>query len=309
MDIQRVAVSGSTGLIGSALCERLITAGHRLLPVVRVKQSEEETGPEKSILWDPAHGLLAPQQLNHIDCLIHLAGRSIASARWTAKEKQRIRDSRVRATRLLVEQICQLDTPPKTFISASAIGIYGDHAAEEVDETTPRGDDFLADVASDWEDACQPLVQFGVRVVHPRLGIVLSREGGALAKLLPLFRWMLGGPVGSGKQYWSWVALLDVVSAIEWMMRETSASGAYNVVAPQRTSNAEFTKTLARQLGVPAILPAPAWGMRLALGEMADALLLSSCRVVPRRLLDAGFQFQYPQLGPFLAAELEHRLI
>ncbi len=304
MDNLRIAVSGSSGLIGRALCERLVASGHAVSSVQRVSQSDSAATSGGAISWDPARGLLDPQQLSGTDCMIHLAGRSIASARWTPSEKERIRDSRVRATRLLVDQICQLDLPPKTFISASATGIYGEHGAEEVDEATPRGHDFLADVASDWEDACLPLVQRGVRVIHPRFGMVLSRDGGGLAKMLPLFRWMLGGRVGSGKQYWSWVALPDVVSAIAWMMVETSAEGAYNVVAPQPMTNAEFTKTLAQQLGVPAILPAPIWGLRLTLGEMADALLLTSCLVVPRRLLDAGFKFRYPQLGPFLATEL-----
>lgn len=304
MNNLRIAVSGSTGLIGGVLCERLVAAGHAVYPVQRMKHSERVSASTESILWDPAQGLLDPQQLSGIDCMIHLAGRSIAAGRWTPSEKQRIRDSRVRATERLVDQICQLDSPPKTFLSASATGIYGEHGVEEVDEATPRGHDFLADVASDWEDACLPLLPCGVRVVHPRFGMVLSRGGGALAKMLPLFRWMLGGRVGSGKQYWSWVALPDVVSAIEWMTVEPSAVGAYNVVAPQPTTNAEFTRRLAQQLGVPAILPAPAWGLRLALGEMADALLLTSCLVAPKRLLDAGFEFQYPQLQPFLAAEL-----
>ncbi|MEZ6077618.1 MAG: NAD-dependent epimerase/dehydratase family protein [Pirellulaceae bacterium] len=166
MDNLRIAVSGSSSLIGRALCERLVASGHAVSSVQRVSQSDCSDCWE-AISWDPARGLLAPQQLSGTDCMIHLAGRSIASARWTPSEKQRIRDSRVRATRLLVDQICQLDMPPKTFISASATGIYGEHGAEEVDEATPRGHDFLADVASDWEDACLPLVQRGVRVVHP----------------------------------------------------------------------------------------------------------------------------------------------
>jgi uncharacterized protein (TIGR01777 family) len=192
MDNLRIAVSGSSGLIGRALCERLVASGHAVTSVQRVSQSDSAATSGGAISWDPARGLLDPQQLSGTDCMIHLAGRSIASARWTPSEKQRIRDSRVRATRLLVDQICQLDLPPKTFISASATGIYGEHGAEEVDEATPRGHDFLADVASDWEDACLPLVQRGVRVIHPRFGMVLSRDGGGLAKMLPLFRWMLG---------------------------------------------------------------------------------------------------------------------
>lgn len=304
MENLRVAVSGSTGLIGAALCQRLKTAGHSVLPIERVSGKDQSSRAGGKILWEPDRGLLEPEQLNNVDCVFHLAGRSIASARWTASEKQLIRDSRVLATRRMVEQIGKLLAPPKLFISASATGIYGDHGDQPVDESTRPAHDFLADVASDWEDACLPLVPLGVRVVHPRFGIVLSRSGGALAKMLPLFRWMLGGRLGSGKQYWSWIALPDVVSALEWMLRDDAASGAYNVVAPQSISNLEFTRTLAAQLGVPALLPAPAWGLRLALGEMADSLLLSSCRVVPARLLESGFEFQYAQLQSFLAHEL-----
>ena len=304
MENLRVAVSGSSGLIGAALCQRLKSAGHSVLPIERVSGRAQSSSAGEAIPWEPARGLIDPEQLNKVDCVFHLAGRSIASARWTASERQLIRDSRVLATRRIVEQIGKLLTPPKIFISASAIGIYGDHGDQQVDESTQPAQDFLADVASDWEDACLPLVQLGVRVVHPRFGIVLSRSGGALAKMLPLFRWLLGGRLGSGRQYWSWIALPDVVAALEWMMRDNAATGAYNVVAPQPISNAEFTQILAAQLGVPALLPAPAWGLRLALGEMADSLLLTSCRVVPARLLESGFEFQYGQLQPFLTQEL-----
>ncbi len=306
----QVAISGSSGLVGSELCAHLHSAGHRVRPLQRVARGEQELQSSLSasdIAWDPAHGLMDPQQLNGVDCVVHLAGRSIASARWTPQEKSRIRDSRVQATRILANQIALLSHPPRVFVSASAIGIYGNQGDQLVDESTPAAHDFLADVASDWEQACAPLTAAGVRVVHPRLGIVIDRSSGALAKMLPLFRWMLGGPLGSGRQYWSWVALEDTVRAIEWMLHNPEAVGPYNVAAPNPLTNAQFTKTLARVLGRPAILPAPAWGLRLALGEMADALLLSSCRVLPLRLQQQGFAFDFPELEPLLRSELLNR--
>ena len=308
----QVVVSGSTGLIGRALCNRLREGGHVVRTLHRQSHghgASSSSGPaatplsSEQIQWDPVQGLLDPQQLNDVDCVFHLAGRSIASSRWTAAEKRRIRDSRVQATQVLVQQLCQLSSPPKTFVSASAIGIYGDRGDQLVDETTPAADGFLADVVSDWEAACQPLGDAGVRVVHPRFGMVLSRSGGALGQMVPIFRWRVAGPLGSGKQYVSWIALPDVISALEWLMHKSSAAGCYNVVAPKAVTNAEFTKTLADALGVSAIVPAPAWGLRLVLGEMADALLLCSCRVVPKRLTDAGFVLQHPQLAPFLTEE------
>lgn len=309
----QVIVSGSTGLVGQALCKQLRADGHAVRTLQRQTSGRSSPGSSvesratksqgESIGWDPPHGLLDPQQLNGVDCVFHLAGHNIAAGRWTAQQKRLIRDSRVQATRLLVEQICRLPSPPRTFVCASAMGIYGDCGDRPVDESTPPADSFLADVVSDWEAACQPLVDAGVRVVHPRFGMILSRSGGALSQMLPVFRWRLAGRLGSGKQYWSWIALADAVSAVQWMMHEPSAAGAYNVVAPAAVTNAEFTNILAKALGVSAMLPAPAWGLRLAMGEMADALLLCSCRLVPQRLTDAGFQFQYPQLAPFLAQE------
>ncbi len=310
----QVIVSGSTGLVGQALCRQLRADGHAVRTLRR--QTNGRSSPNASsesrgtrsegepIAWDPPRGLLDPQQLDGVDCVFHLAGHSIAAGRWTAQQKQLIRDSRVQATHQLVQQICQLPSPPRTFICASAMGIYGDCGDQLVDEATPAAKSFLAEVVSDWEAACQPLVDAGVRVVHPRFCMILSRSGGALGQMLPIFRWRLAGRLGSGEQYWSWIALPDVISALQWMMCEPSATGAYNVAAPAALTNAEFTNTLARTLGVSAILPAPAWGLRLAMGEMADALLLCSCRLVPQRLTDAGFEFQYPQLAPFLAQEL-----
>ncbi len=302
MTCQQVAISGASGLIGSALQQSLVTDGHDVRAIVRDPQSG--AGQPNQIRWSPLVGLSNPFQLDSLDCVVHLAGRSIAAARWSSKEKQRIRDSRVRATKLLTDQICNLPAPPRVFLCASAIGIYGDRGTLEIDESTPPSIDFLAEIASAWEEACTALNSVGVRVVHLRFGIVLSKSGGALAKVLPLFRMLLGGKLGSGNQYWSWIALQDCVAAIRWLMDQDSAVGAYNLVAPNAITNAEFTQKLASALHVPAVVPTPAWALRLALGEMADSLLLSSCRVLPRRLLASGFNFEFPELGSFLSAEL-----
>ncbi len=303
---QQVALSGSGGLIGSSLSRQLIATGRCVRPLIRqsLANSDEKADSAKGIRWDPEHGLHDPSELNGIGCFVHLAGHSIAGFRWTAAEKKRIRDSRVAATRRMVEQICQLESPPASVISASAVGIYGDCGQQIVDEQCPAANEFLADVASDWEDACQPLRSMGIRVAHPRFGIVLSSQGGALGKALPIFRWYLGGRLGSGQQYWSWISLQDCVRALVWLIETETACGAYNVVSPEPVTNGEFTRTLARALHVPAMLPAPAWALRMVAGEMADALLLCSCRAVPSRLVGEGFTFEQPQLPAYLRSEL-----
>jgi uncharacterized protein (TIGR01777 family) len=249
--------------------------------------------------WDPRAGLSTPSALNGVDAIVHLAGRSIASGRWTPQEKSRIRESRVAATATLVDQILRLDSPPRTFISASAIGIYGDCGERYVDEQSPPACDFLADIAKDWEAACDPLREVGIRVVHPRFGIVLDEQGGALAKMLPIFRMGFGGKLGQGGQYWSWIALRDCVAALRFALQNESVQGVYNFVAPTPVTNRHFTTALGKALGRPVILPVPSFALRLALGEMADALLLSSCRVLPKRLTEAGFAFQYSILEQF----------
>lgn len=306
----QIAISGSTGLIGSALCDRLQAQDHRLLRLVR-PQSDTVTreaygnNNDVSVEWDPQHGLADPMQLNGIDAVFHLAGRSIAARRWTAKEKQRIRDSRVPATRKLSEQLAQLPNPPKKFISVSAIGFYGDCGDRVVDETTASGDDFLAEVARQWEAAAEPMEESGVSVIHPRLGLVLAASGGALEKMLPIFRWYLGGRLGSGQQYWSWIALEDCISALIWLLDQPQPNAIYNFVTPHPVTNAEFTRTLAAQLGRPVSLPVPAFALRLAMGEMADSLLLSSCRVAPKFLVEDGFEFTLARLDDALSAELQ----
>lgn len=314
----KIAISGSSGLVGTALARSLRAGGHQTFRLVRGAgkissaqavgnpggQADEHTGVSDEILWDPKAGLVAPHQMEGIDAVVHLAGRSIASARWMDDEKRLIRDSRVAATTKLAEQLSQLDKPPPIVVSASAIGIYGDTADTIVSENSPVGSGFLASVAKDWETATYALGHRGIRVARARFGIVLSSEGGALAKVTPLFRWMLGGRLGSGKQFWSWVALEDCVRAITWMLENDAAAGAYNIVAPAPVTNAEFTRELAAVLNRPVGPPVPKFALRLAMGEMADALLLCSCRATPDRLQAEGFQFKYADLQSCLRAEL-----
>jgi uncharacterized protein len=299
---RRVAISGSHGMIGSALRSSL-EPQNKVLSFVRPRSNSAASDSE-NIEWIPEQGLRDPTVLESVDAILHLAGRSIATSRWSQSEKQRLRDSRVLATQQLVAQICKLDNPPHTFIGASAIGIYGDAGAQPVDEGSPSGDDFLATLARDWEQACEPLRERGIRVCSARLGIVLNKNQGALAKLLPLFRCWLGGRIGDGSQVMSWIALEDCVAAIHWLLDFSAAEGPYNLVAPKAVTNKEFTAAVAEALDTPAILPVPKLALRLGLGEMADALLLSSCHAVPQRLLSSGFQFKWPEILPFLKAEL-----
>jgi uncharacterized protein len=294
----RVAITGASGLVGAALAEHLRQAGHSVIRLVRDAGAAQH---RDACWWEPQHGIRQPEKLYDADGFVHLAGRGIADARWTAREKQLLRESRVDATRLLCDQLASLPRVPKVFISASAIGYYGDCGAAEVDESAPPASDFLGEMARDWEAATLPLEVVETRVAHARLAVVLTPHGGALAKMLPIFRWGLGGPLGSGQQYWSWITLDDVVRGLEWLLTRSSCRGAYNFSAPEPVTNAEFTRALARTVHRPAWLPAPRFGLRLAMGEMADAALLSSCRAVPARLLSSGFEFHHPQLDSALA--------
>lgn len=294
---RRVAVSGASGFVGSRLVPALQARGYEVLRLVR----KSEPLQANELLWNPETGLAQPGQLNGLEAVIHLAGRSIASARWSQAEKNRIYDSRVRATKQLVKQLLNLERCPPVFIGASAVGIYGECGEEVVDEMRPAGNDFLAEVARDWEAATRPLVDAGIRVAHARLGIVLDVREGALAKMLPLFRWGLGGRLGSGRQYWSWISIDDVVEGLCWLLENSHASGAYNFVSPQPVTNATFTAQVANAIGRPAVCPAPKFALRLALGEMADALLLTSCRAVPKKLEAEGFAIKHPDLTDYLA--------
>ena len=292
----KILVSGSHGLVGSALVKSLVDDGHEVVPLVR----RERTFGALEIEWHPNHERLDAQQLEAFDAVFHLAGESIASGRWTDEKKRAIRDSRVKGTTLLSETLARLSQPPSVFVCASAIGYYGNRGDEELTETSKPGHDFLASVCIEWEAATRPAADKGIRTVNTRFGIILDRDGGALAKMLTPFRMGIGGRIGDGKQWMSWITLEDVVAALKFMLLDTAARGPVNFVTPKPVTNAEFTQTLGRVLSRPTIFPVPAFGARLAFGEMADALLLSSQRVQPAVLEDKGFPFYWPTLEPAL---------
>jgi uncharacterized protein (TIGR01777 family) len=291
-----VAVTGSTGLIGSALVSALEADGHLVRRVVRRPAHPED----HDIRWDPAAGTIDAVELSSVDAIVHLAGANVAGRRWTAAYKAQIRDSRVLGTRLLCKTIAGMLTKPAVFVSASAVGYYGDRGEEELDETSPPGSGFLADVCQQWESETAAARDAGVRVVNLRFGVVLSRDGGALAQMLIPFRMGVGGVLGSGRQYISWIALDDAVRAIEFVLQAAALTGPVNAVAPNPVTNRQFTEALGRVVGRPTILPMPAFAARMAFGEMADEMLLSSARALPRALENVGFAFQHPQLEPAL---------
>ena len=293
-----ILISGASGLIGSAMKTALHARGDRVLSLTRrAARSDSE------ITWDPAANVLDPSRLVDIDGVIHLAGENIAAGRWTAAQKARIRDSRVQGTALLAQTLAQLPAPPSAFISASAIGYYGNRGDELLTEDSPPGEGFLPEVSVTWERAARPVAEAGIRTVHPRIGIVLSRNGGALAKMRLPFKLGLGGTIGSGDQYMSWIALDDLVALFLFALDDESIGGAVNAVSPTPVTNREFTKTLARVLSRPAIFPVPAFAAKLALGEMADALLLASTRVISTRLENTSFSFAHSDLESALRRE------
>jgi uncharacterized protein len=285
-----VLVSGSTGLIGSALVSALQEGGHRVRRLTRSGGSSEDV-----VRWDPSAGEIDASRIEGVDAVVHLAGENIVG-RWTDAKKARIRDSRVRGTRLLAETLARLPTPPGVMVSASATGYYGDRGNELLSEESAPGDSFLAGVGQEWEAAADPAREAGVRVVHPRFGIVLSTEGGALGTTLPIFKLGAGGKIGSGRQYWSWIAIDDVVGAILHVLREDSLEGPVNVTVPDPPTNAEYTRVLGRVLGRPTVFPLPAPVARIMLGQLADELLLASQRIEPARLKETGYSYRYPEL-------------
>jgi hypothetical protein len=258
--------------------------------------------------WDPAAGTIDRARLDGAEAVIHLAGENIGAQRWTSERKARIRDSRVRGTTLLATTLAGLDRRPRVLLSVSAIGIYGDRGDELLDESSPLGTDFLAEVGEAWEASAAPAREAGVRVVHPRLGIVLSADGGALERMLLPANLGLGGQLGGGRQWWSWVHLDDVVGAMLHLLDAPQESGPVNVVAPKPVRNAEFMQRLREELHRPAPLPTPAFALRLLLGEMADALLLSSQRVSAAKLVESGYRFRYSELGAALVDVVGHRI-
>jgi uncharacterized protein (TIGR01777 family) len=288
-----VLVSGARGLVGSALVPFLTTGGHQVMRLTR----SAPRPLERAVAWDPAKGALEGAALEGFDAVVHLAGESIASGRWTAAKKARIRDSRVEGTRLLATALSRLSRPPGVLVCASAIGYYGDRGEEVLTEESGSGGGFLAEVCREWEAAADPARDKGIRVVHLRFGVIFSPAGGALAAMLVPFRLGAGGRVGSGRQYLSWIALDDAVGVIHHSLVTADLSGPVNAVAPSPVTNREFTKTLGRVLGWPTLFPVPALGARLAFGEMANELLLASTLVQPARLLASGYPFRYPELG------------
>ena len=293
----KIVVSGASGLVGSALVPSLVAAGHQVTALVRRESQQTPPAGVSEVQWNPAAGELDAARLVGHDAAVHLSGESIAGGRWTNEKKRRIRDSRVQSTRLLAETLARLETRPHTLVCASAVGYYGDRGAEVLTEESTAGGNFLAEVCREWEAAAEPARAAGIRVVHLRFGVVLSAEGGALAQMLTPFKLGIGGPLGSGEQYMSWLTRDDAVGMIEHALTDETLSGPVNAVAPQPVTNSEFARTMGRVLSRPAILPMPAFALRLTLGrEMADALLLSSARVEPARLKAAGYQFKHPQL-------------
>jgi uncharacterized protein (TIGR01777 family) len=290
----RVAITGSTGLVGSAVVPALAESGYE---VVRLLRRPPAPG-EMAIRWDPEKGAIDPGGLEGLDAVIHLAGENVGAGRWTPGRKVAIRDSRVNGTRLLCEALAGLARPPKTLVCASAVGYYGDRGEETLTEGSLPGTGYLAEVCREWEAASDPAARKGIRVVSLRIGMVLSPKGGALARMLPLFRAGLGGVIGDGRQYVAWVALDDLPRILLHALRCGDLFGPVNAVAPRPVTNREFTEALGKALSRPTLLPVPSFALRLAVGrEMADALLLASARVVPRRLEETGYPFRFPELG------------
>lgn len=293
----KILISGSTGLIGSALCAALTDGGHEIARLVR----ESPRSRQSEVTWRPDRQEIDLKGIEGFDAVVHLAGENVASGRWTEAVKQRILDSRVQGTRLLCESLARLEHKPRVLVCASAIGFYGDRGDELLDETSPAGSElFLVDVCKQWEAACGPARAAGIRVVNLRLGVVLSAEGGALARMLLPFKLGGGGILGNGKQWVSWIALDDVVGALRHCLTTDGISGPVNGVTPHAVTNYEFTKTLGKVLRRPTIMPMPAFAARLAFGQMADELLLSSARIEPKVLQATGYLFQYGELEPAL---------
>lgn len=290
----KILISGSTGLLGNALVSRLRGKGHGVARLVRSKPNAGGETPE--IFWKPDEGKIDAAGIEGFDAVVHLAGENIAASRWDEPAKRRIRESRVKGTRLLAETLARLDAPPRVFISASAAGFYGSRDDEVLTESSPPGKGFLPDVCRAWESAADPARAGGIRVVHPRFGMVLSPKGGALAKMLPPFQLGIAGKIGRGDQYLAWIALDDAIRIVEYVIETESLEGPVNAVAPEPVTNAEFTRALGHVLSRPTIAMMPSFVARLLFGEMADELLLASCRAVPRRLLDAGFVFGSPDI-------------
>jgi len=295
----RIAVTGSSGLIGSALVPHLRAAGHEVQRVVRRTAAAAD-----EITWDPAKGTIDLAALNGVDGVVHLAGAGVGDHRWTDDYKREILDSRVDSTNTIVRAMQQVEHRPRVLVSASAIGWYGDTGDRIVDETAPAGTGFLADVVRAWEGASQVAVGSGIRVVNPRTGLVVAKSGGAWARMFPLFKFGLGGKLGNGKQYWSWISLRDEVCALQFLLEQEHMSGPVNLTGPTPVTNAEVTSVMGHVLGRPTLLPAPAFALKAALGEFSTEVL-GSTRVVPAVLEQAQFRFQDPTIESAIRTALD----
>ncbi|MEQ9620253.1 MAG: TIGR01777 family oxidoreductase [Deltaproteobacteria bacterium] len=295
----KILITGSTGLVGSELIPLLLKDGNTVTRLTRSKSGFEED----VAYWDPQAGEIDSGRLEGHGAVVHLAGENIAG-RWTEEKKRKIEESRVKGTKLLSDALSSLDSKPSVIVAASAIGYYGDRGDEVLTEESGAGEGFLAEVSVKWENALKPAIDAGIRVVNTRLGVVLSPEGGALEKMLLPFKLGLGGKIGSGEQYWSWIALDDVAGAISHCITTENLTGPVNLAAPDPVTNKKFTDTLGEVLGRPTLIPLPSFLAKGLLGEMADELLLSSARVKPVKLLESGYKFKYPALR----AALEHLL-
>ncbi len=289
----KVLITGASGLIGSALQKSFTESGWDLLLA-----SRKEPVDARHIQWNVEDGFASPEKLEGVDAVVHLAGESVSGLRWTDEKKKAIRDSRVLGTRSVVDAISKLKQKPKVLVAASAIGFYGERGDEEMTESSAAGDSFLADVSKEWESEARRAEDAGIRTVLLRTGIVLSKDGGALGTMLTPFKLGVGGVVGSGNQWMSWISLDDHIAVINYVIENENIRGAVNAVSPHPVTNQEFTKTLGEVLYRPTFLPLPEFAVSMVFGEMGDALLLASTKVLPKRLEDAGFEFKYPELKP-----------
>ncbi|MFD8718907.1 TIGR01777 family oxidoreductase [Streptomyces sp. NPDC059629] len=298
----RVAITGSTGLIGSALTRSLLADGHQVLRLTRGRTASRPADGSESAPWEPG-SRLDPAVLDDVDAVVHLAGAGVGDRRWSETYKQEIRLSRLQGTRTVAEACAEAARPPRVLVSASATGYYGDTGERVVTESDPAGDDFLASVCVGWESAAAPAERAGVRVVHPRTGLVVSADGGAWGKLFPLFRFGLGGRLGAGDQYWPFISLPDHIAALRYAIDHDDIAGPLNFTAPEPLTNREITRAMGRILHRPTLAAVPAFALKAVLGEFADGIT-GSCRAVPAGLQKAGFTFRQPGIDEALRAAL-----